>query len=505
MKSMIGEFLFPGLSEETQKIIDEDSIRNIEYISVVIAFFEIISLACFALTRKRFGPEEWVAAGSVLFCVIVCSGGYLFAKAIRSEAVFSHRHVLAFKAIYYMLISTWAIWASYRQYSRGEQMLTFYAVEVILVCFILMKPWLSAMLTALVYGILYAVLCSVDGGAGVNIINYAVLAVVSVIGVVVRYHSSIGMAETTVQLQKAKDTEIRDKINTLQAMSDIYDNVNLIDFTDNTEMALRDKNHTRRRIDLGPQTHTYMTQRLRERVMPDQLERFIEYTNITTVRARLMGRKLLSDDFIDVVDGWIRAQYIPVEYDESGVPQRVIFTTRNVDDEKRREERLLRIAMTDELTRLPNRRSYEEDLMECGIHGFGKDFVLLCADVNGLKRVNDTIGHVAGDELIMGAAECLLLAIGSKGKVYRTGGDEFMAILHTEEPEKLCGDIASRSGEWRGQYSREMSISVGYASQTENNPMDIRELQKRADEEMYRSKERYYREKGIDRRRNRRA
>ena len=112
MKNTIGEFLFPGLSEETQKIIDEDSIRNIEYISVAIAFFEIISLACFALTRKRFGPEEWVAAGSVLFCVVVCSGGYLFAKAIRSEAVFSHRHVLAFKAIYYMLISTWAIcWA----------------------------------------------------------------------------------------------------------------------------------------------------------------------------------------------------------------------------------------------------------------------------------------------------------------------------------------------------------------------------------------------------------
>jgi diguanylate cyclase (GGDEF)-like protein len=378
--------------------------------------------------------------------------------------------------------------------------LTFYAVEVMLVCFILIKPWLSIILTALVYCTLYAVLYSIDGAAGINVLNYTVLAIVSVIGLVVRYHSSIGMAETTVQLQRAKDTEIRDKISTLQAMSDIYDNVNLIDFTDNTEMALRDKNHKKRKIDLGPQTHTFMTQGLRERVMPDQLERFIEYTNITTVRSRLVGRKLLSDDFIDVADGWIRAQYIPVDYDENGIALRVIFTTRNVDDEKRREERLLRIAMTDELTRLPNRRSYEEDLMECRIHGPQMDLVLLSADVNGLKKVNDAIGHVAGDELIMGAAECLLLAIGNRGKVYRTGGDEFMAILHTDDPEAVRLDIERRCGKWRGRYSERLSVSVGYAAHADYEGLSMHELEKKADNEMYLSKAKHYEREGIDRR-----
>ena len=78
-------------------------------------------------TYKSKDTEEWL---DIWFTRPV---GYLFAKAIRSEAVFSHRHVLAFKAIYYMLISTWAIWASYRQYSRGEQMLTFYHLFVPLI------------------------------------------------------------------------------------------------------------------------------------------------------------------------------------------------------------------------------------------------------------------------------------------------------------------------------------------------------------------------------------
>jgi hypothetical protein len=41
----------------------------------------------------------------------------------------------------------------------------------------------------------------------------------------------------------SKDSELRDKMNVLQAMSDIYDNVNLIDYTDNTEMSIRDKEH----------------------------------------------------------------------------------------------------------------------------------------------------------------------------------------------------------------------------------------------------------------------
>lgn len=57
--------------------------------------------------------------------------------------------------------------------------------------------------------------------------------------------------------------------------------------------------------------------------------------------------------------------------------------------------------------------------------------------MNGLKTVNDTKGHAAGDELIKGAADCLALSVGNKGKVYRTGGDEFMAVVHSDDPEHL--------------------------------------------------------------------
>lgn len=497
---MLQEIFAPKISREVQKLVDEDTVRNIKYISFAVVFFELITLLLYVLTRKSFGLGEWASIGSVAYCIVTCLLGFLFARQIIRDASYSQRYVMGFKAAYFLLMSVWAIWAAFREYSRGEQILTFYAVEVMLVCFITLRPWMSSLLTACVYGALFVVLSGVDGAAGIQILNYGVLAIVSVIGMIVRYRSSVRMAETTVQLQLSKDSEIRDQINILQSMADIYDNVNLIDFADNTEMSVRDKNQVRHTIDLGPQTHTRMSQRIRERVMPDQREAFISFTDITTVRARLVGRKLLSADFIDVVDGWFRAQYIPVGLDGTGLPLRVIFTTRNVDEEKKREEGLIRIAMTDELTRLYNRRSYEEDLAQYRSRPPEEDFVVLSADVNGLKKVNDTLGHAAGDELIKGAADCLVLGIGSAGKVYRTGGDEFMAILHTADPEAVCEGIKKQAAGWRGRFSGEMSVSLGYAAHSQFPTLDIDELEKKADEEMYQAKASHYREKGVDRR-----
>ena len=88
---------------------------------------------------------------------------------------------------------------------------------------------------------------------------------------------------------------------------------------------------------------------------------------------------------------------------------------------------------------------------------------MFSVDLNGLKAINDVKGHMAGDELIKGAADCLLLSIGKSGKAYRTGGDEFMAIVYTKEPEKIRQEIGRRAAKWRGMYTEGMTMSVGHA------------------------------------------
>ena len=299
-----------------------------------------------------------------------------------------------------------------------------------------------------------------------------------------------------------QEKTMKEKMDILDSMAEIYDHVNLIDFVNNTETSLRDPEQKKHGIDLSAQTHTLMYQTIKNQVMPDQTEDFKNFTNIKTIRSRLSQKKLISADFIDVVTGWFRAQYITVDQTLDGIPNVVIFTARNVDDEKKREEHLIRISMTDEMTRLFNRRCFDEDLKEFRKGELSENFVLFSIDVNGLKKVNDTKGHSAGDELIKGAADCIALSVGNKGKAYRTGGDEFMAIVNTEDPESMRGTIKEKASEWHGMYSDEITMSIGYASLKKNPGASVDELERAADADMYAEKEKYYKEHGIDRRRH---
>ena len=155
---------------------------------------------------------------------------------------------------------------------------------------------------------------------------------------------------------------------------------------------------------------------------------------------------------------------------------------------------LLRLSTTDVLTGCYNRRAYEEKITELSSKKTEDDFVYVSADVNGLKQVNDTLGHNAGDELIAGAQWCLQNVFGPYGSIYRIGGDEFAALICANEEtlaeimEKLNSNVDS----WRGQSVDRISVSVGYAAHSEYPDMTIEELGKAADQKMYESNREYY-------------
>ena len=298
---------------------------------------------------------------------------------------------------------------------------------------------------------------------------------------------------------QSQQEQMREHLEILDSMSQIYDYVNLIDFTGSTEMSLREEVLRKLPIAEG-QDHTHMTQGLRSIVVPDMVDEFWKFTDITTVRDRLVNRRIIAGEFINTNSGWFRAQYIRVKGEMDKRPDVVIYTIQNIDSEKRREEHLIRISMTDELTRLFNRRSYEEDLS--AIKRIDDDLALISADINGLKAVNDNKGHAAGDELIVGAATCLLSAVAPYGKVYRTGGDEFMAIVRTPDCEALVGRIQDRAASWHGKMVDGVSVSVGYATHRDHPDADVRELERISDQEMYEDKARYYQIPGNDRRKD---
>ncbi|MCQ2592245.1 MAG: GGDEF domain-containing protein [Treponema sp.] len=168
----------------------------------------------------------------------------------------------------------------------------------------------------------------------------------------------------------------------------------------------------------------------------------------------------------------------------------------------RREEKLIFKSNTDQLTGLYNRRAYEEDLVENKDTLLTKDFIYALMDVNSLKVVNDSLGHEAGDEIIIGAGKCMQRCFGSYGKVYRLGGDEFVAMIYAtkEQFEKIKTYFEHEILAWKGKLVENMAVSCGYASIAQDKLTSMNEIVSLADKRMYENKADFYKKKGVDRR-----
>lgn len=159
-------------------------------------------------------------------------------------------------------------------------------------------------------------------------------------------------------------------------------------------------------------------------------------------------------------------------------------------------------SVTDELTGMYNRRAYEKDCKNIQLGNYTKDIIIVMMDINGLKLVNDTLGHSAGDELIMGAAKCMQTTFGKIGKIYRTGGDEFVALLHCSK-DQLKEELVTFDhiiAKWKGENVKELSISKGVVVCAEHSAISFAEMEHLADKRMYVDKDLYYKKSGLNRR-----
>lgn len=100
--------------------------------------------------------------------------------------------------------------------------------------------------------------------------------------------------------------------------------------------------------------------------------------------------------------------------------------------------RLRRTALTDPLTKLPNRRAFFDEVRRRS-HAATSIGVVTC-DVDGLKQINDRDGHDAGDAAILATARTLRARLGKEAFVCRFGGDEMVALTTPEAARRLAGE-----------------------------------------------------------------
>ncbi|MDN3518188.1 GGDEF domain-containing protein [Aquisalimonas lutea] len=132
----------------------------------------------------------------------------------------------------------------------------------------------------------------------------------------------------------------------------------------------------------------------------------------------------------------------------------------------RARDRLERLAATDPLTGLLNRRSMDDRLRETVAAG-GTHSVLL-ADIDRFKEINDTLGHDTGDEMLKALSRLLRTSMREEDAVARWGGEEFLILLHGQDlaaaraaAERLR---AATPHCWSSDADRHLSISIGVAT-----------------------------------------
>ena len=153
-----------------------------------------------------------------------------------------------------------------------------------------------------------------------------------------------------------------------------------------------------------------------------------------------------------------------------------------------------RKAYTDSRTGLENRTRWNE-LMN-GETAIPEPYAILVVDLNGLKRVNDTMGHDAGDRLIYELSSILRNTMPRNSVICRWGGDEFTVLLSNATKEKLAQHTASlqAAGEAYNHDHPELPLhfAVGAALSTEHPGISRTGLFRLADEDMYRNKQTWY-------------
>jgi diguanylate cyclase (GGDEF)-like protein/PAS domain S-box-containing protein len=215
------------------------------------------------------------------------------------------------------------------------------------------------------------------------------------------------------------------------------------------------------------------------------------------VRANANGEPLSLEYRMIAKDGrvvWLRDDSV-ILYDSAGRPQRRQGVLFDITERKALEAQLEQQVLHDSLTGLPNRVLFSDRLQHALAHAQrrGSKLAVLFMDLDNFKLINDSLGHKAGDELLVGVAERLRTSLRPEDTAARLGGDEFAVLLEDLAHVGVATRVAERiADKLRAPFAlgeREMfvtaSIGVAIGGGTIRLP---EELLRDADVAMYRAK-----------------
>ncbi len=246
----------------------------------------------------------------------------------------------------------------------------------------------------------------------------------------------------------------------------------------------------------------------REELLGRNLLDILPKENALKVKATI--DKAIAENKIQIIEYELEVQAGPVVFEGRVAPidgfdsekpnlRHVIWMARNITSRKQAELEIQRLALYDQLTGLPNRRllgdRLKQDLQHIKrAHQLG---VVLFIDLDDFKRINDSLGHSSGDQLLKNVSERLSMNMRGTDTIARIGGDEFVILLSSHFSsesdanreavsiaEKLLESLKEPFKLGDSWYKIFCSIGISFIHSVDT----IDEVLKRADSAMYRSK-----------------
>ncbi|MCW9024516.1 MAG: sensor domain-containing diguanylate cyclase [Gammaproteobacteria bacterium] len=231
------------------------------------------------------------------------------------------------------------------------------------------------------------------------------------------------------------------------------------------------------------------------RIHPDDKQRVLD----TVDQYISIGKSYVSEFRMKHKDGhwvWIQGSGAVVEYDSEHKALRLCGTHQDITDRKMLEKHLNYLATHDQLTKLYNRRVFEERLADeiKRSERYDSTLAVFLLDIDYFKEVNDSHGHEAGDTVLKEFAAMLRDRLRINDITARYGGEEFAVVLPettatkaTELAERFRQQVSLRNIEISGGKKISLTISIGIASYPENGE-SVEHLINAADKAMYNAK-----------------
>ena len=197
-------FMNPSVDPKVTEDMDRRSLRNIHVISWIVLFFELAAFIAFVFSRLgNYNREAFISTVTVSFSISLCAlAAFLSERMLKAQRL-PHTWFFFFKLAVFVAFFAAAIVVDFRHYRAGDQMLTFYAVNLVIICFILFRPWVGALLIIGAFLGLLVPIWLYNRAADIEVLNFIVLALASVATNAIRYHTQVNISSKTIQLTEA--------------------------------------------------------------------------------------------------------------------------------------------------------------------------------------------------------------------------------------------------------------------------------------------------------------